>query len=211
MSAPPSPRCCSATSNPSGKLPVTFPTVAGRRAGRTPPRSGRAPTTRCSTPRALKVGYRWYDAQNITPLFPFGFGLSYTTFGFSNLQVGALTGGKATVTATVTNTGSRAGTEVVQLYVGDAGRRSVSRRTSCATSSGSRSTPAQAQTVTFTVTAHDLAHWDTTRERLDARRPARYQILVGDSSRNLPLSGTLAVPAALTATPDGRGRPTRTA
>ena len=58
----------------------------------------------------LDVGYRWYDANNVTPLFPFGFGLSYTTFSFSNLQVGALSGnGQATVTATVTNTGSRAG------------------------------------------------------------------------------------------------------
>lgn len=68
---------------------------------------------------ALNVGYRWYDAKNITPLFPFGFGLSYTSFSFSNLQVGALSGGNATVQVTVTNTGSKAGTDVAQLYVGD--------------------------------------------------------------------------------------------
>jgi beta-glucosidase len=67
----------------------------------------------------LDVGYRWYDAQNVTPLFPFGCGLSYTSFSYSNLHVGALSNGQATVTVTVTNTGSRAGTDVAQLYVGD--------------------------------------------------------------------------------------------
>ena len=68
----------------------------------------------------VDVGYRWYDSQGLTPLFPFGYGLSYTSFSFSNLQVGPLTaGGAATVTATVTNTGTRAGADVAQLYVTD--------------------------------------------------------------------------------------------
>ena len=69
----------------------------------------------------LDIGCRWYDAKSVNPLFPFGFGLSYTTFSYSNLQVGALNGGRATVTATVTDTGSRAGADVARLYVGDPG------------------------------------------------------------------------------------------
>ena len=84
----------------------------------------------------LQVGYRWYDAQNIAPLFPFGFGLSYTTFGFSNLPWARCPAARRTVTATVTNTGTRAGTEVVQLYVGDAGGHRRTAAPAARTSSG---------------------------------------------------------------------------
>jgi beta-glucosidase len=105
--------------NPSGKLPVTFPASLNDVPAHTTAQwPGNATNVHYS--EGLKVGYRWYDAQNITPLFPFGFGLSYTSFSFSGLQVGALDGnGNATVLATVTNTGSRAGAEIAQLYVGD--------------------------------------------------------------------------------------------
>ena len=84
------------------------PGVAVPGARRAPPRSGRAPNGTVQYSEGLDVGYRWYDAKGLTPLFPFGYGLSYTTFSYSNLHVGALPqGGAATVTATVTNTGSR--------------------------------------------------------------------------------------------------------
>ena len=70
----------------------------------------------------LDIGYRWYDAHKLTPLFPFGYGLSYTSFRYSDLQIqsspdGAT--GDVTVSATVTNTGSRAGADVAQLYLRD--------------------------------------------------------------------------------------------
>jgi beta-glucosidase len=143
----------------------------------------------------LDVGYRWYDAKNITPLYPFGYGLSYTSYGFSNLQVGALSGGNATVHATVTNTGSRAGTDVVQLYVGDPAStgepvhqlRGFQRVTL---------NPGQSQTVTFTVSTHDLAYWNTSSSNWTTAA-GTYQILVGDSSRNLPLTGTVTVPTTV--------------
>src|SRR5205085_8070082 len=68
----------------------------------------------------LLVGYRWYDAKGIAPLFPFGFGLSYTTFDLRNLSVAPVTGATAAnVSFDVVNTGSRAGAEVPQLYVSD--------------------------------------------------------------------------------------------
>ncbi|WP_037606362.1 discoidin domain-containing protein [Streptacidiphilus rugosus] len=182
--------------NPSGHLPITFPAsltqVPASTAAQWPGVNG---TVQYS--EGLDIGYRWYDANNVTPLFPFGFGLSYTNFSFGNLQIGALNNGQATVTATVTNTGSRAGTEVAQLYVGDPGSagepphqlKGFQRITL---------NPGASGTVTFTVTAHDLAHWDTTSGNWIASAGA-YQILVGDSSRNLPLSGNLTNPTGVTA------------
>ena len=146
--------------NPSGHLPITFPTSLTQvPASTTAQWPGVNGTVQYS--EGLDVGYRWYDANNVAPLFPFGYGLSYTTFSFSNLQIGALSNGQATVTATVTNTGSRAGTEVAQLYVGDpasAGEpphqlKGFQRITL---------NPGASGTATFTVSAHDLAHWDTT-------------------------------------------------
>jgi beta-glucosidase len=189
--------------DPSGKLPVTFPAsltaLPASTAAQWPGTSG---TVQYS--EGLDVGYRWYDAQNVTPLFPFGYGLSYTSFSYSNLNVGALSNGQATVTATVTNTGSRAGTDVAQLYVGDpasAGEpphqlKGFQRVTL---------NPGASATVTFTVTAYDLAHWDTGSGAWLATAGS-YQILAGDSSRNLPLTGTLSVPATITTSvlsPDG--------
>ncbi|MEZ0069673.1 beta-glucosidase [Streptacidiphilus sp. MAP12-20] len=182
--------------NPSGHLPVTFPAslsqVPANTAAQWPGVNG---TVQYS--EGLDIGYRWYDANNVTPLFPFGFGLSYTTFSFGNLQIGALNNGQATVTATVTNTGSRAGTEVAQLYVGDpasAGEpphqlKGFQRITL---------NPGASGTVTFTLTAHDLAHWDTASSNWTASAGS-YQILVGDSSRNLPLTGNLNNPSDVTA------------
>ncbi|MBM9505261.1 discoidin domain-containing protein [Actinacidiphila acididurans] len=182
--------------NPSGHLPVTFPTslsqVPANTTAQWPGQNGAVDYS-----EGLKVGYRWYDSNNLTPLFPFGYGLSYTSFSFGNLQVGALNNGQATVTATVTNTGSRAGTDVAQLYVGDpasAGEpphqlKGFQRITL---------NPGASGTVTFTVKAHDLASWSTTAGHWVANA-GTYQILVGDSSRNLPLSGNLNNPTTVTA------------
>jgi beta-glucosidase len=182
--------------NPSGHLPITFPgsltQVPANTAAQWPGVNG---TVQYS--EGLDIGYRWYDQNNVAPLFPFGFGLSYTSFSFSNLQIGALTNGQATVTATVTNTGSRAGTEVAQLYVSDpasAGEpphqlKGFKRITL---------NPGQSATATFTVSAHDLAHWDTTSSNWIASAGS-YQILVGDGSRSLPLTGNLNNPTTVTA------------
>ncbi len=182
--------------NPSGKLPVTMPTSLSQVPASTTAQWPGA-NNQVQYSEALKVGYRWYDSQNLTPLFPFGYGMSYTSFGFSNLQVGALSGGNSTVTATVTNTGTRAGTEVAQLYVGDPAAvgepphqlKGFARITL---------NPGASGTVTFTVPTHSLAHWDTASNSWIATA-GTYQILVGDSSRNLPLSGNLTVASTVTA------------
>ena len=105
--------------NPSGKLPVTFPNslndVPAHTAAQWP---GTNNTVQYS--EGLGVGYRWYDQQNIAPLFPFGFGLSYTTFGYSGLSLSTPdSNGNVTASFTVTNTGTRTGSEVAQVYVGE--------------------------------------------------------------------------------------------
>jgi beta-glucosidase len=180
--------------DPSGHLTVTFPTslsqVPASTAAQWPGTNG---TVQYS--EGVDVGYRWYDSQNLTPEFPFGYGLSYTSFSYSNLHVGSLTaGGQATVTATVTNTGSRAGADVAQLYVDDPaasgqpplqleGFQRVSLQ------------PGASATVTFELTQASLQYWNSTSNAF-ATSTGNYGIEVGDSNANLPLSGTLAVTSA---------------
>ncbi len=103
--------------NPSGKLPVSFPRsladVPAASAARWPGEGGQVRYA-----EGLEVGYRWYQGRKIAPLFPFGFGLSYSTFRFANLRVARGRGRRVAVAADVTNAGRRAGSDVVQVYVG---------------------------------------------------------------------------------------------
>jgi len=177
--------------DPSGHLTVTFPASLSQvPASTTAQWPGTGGTVQYS--EGIDVGYRWYDSQNLTPLFPFGYGLSYTTFSFSNLQVGSLTaGGAATVTATVTNTGSRSGADVAQLYVTDpsaSGQPPLQlegfQRVSLAAGAST--------TVTFSLTQQNLQYWNSSSNAW-ATSTGNYGISVGDSSASLPLTGTLAV------------------
>ncbi|MFD0635007.1 fibronectin type III-like domain-contianing protein [Catenulispora yoronensis] len=145
----------------------------------------------------MKIGYRWYQSQNITPAFPFGFGLSYTKFSFSNLAVGAFNAnGTATVTATVTNTGSVAGAEVAQMYVGDP---AASQDPPQQLAGFQRVTlnPGQSTTVTFPLTVHNLASWSSADNQWEAQA-GTYAIKVGDASNNLPLTGSTSLAHTLT-------------
>ena len=107
--------------DPSGHLPVTFPRSLSQVPASTPAQfPGVGGKVQYS--EGIDVGYRWYDAKNLTPLFPFGYGLSYTSFAFSDLRVTRRSWparARVQVTARVTNTGRRAGSEVAQLYLGD--------------------------------------------------------------------------------------------
>jgi beta-glucosidase len=177
--------------DPSGHLTVTFPTSLSQvPASTTAQWPGENGTVQYS--EGIDVGYRWYDSQGLTPLFPFGYGLSYTTFSFSNLQVGTLPkGGDATVTATVTNTGSRAGADVAQLYVSDPAASGQPPRQL----EGFQRVylqPGASQTVQFQLSQRNLQYWNSTSNAW-ATSTGSYGIEVGDSSANLPLSGTLNV------------------
>jgi beta-glucosidase len=184
------------TANPSGKLPVTFPSSLSQVPAQTQAQWP-GTSTGVTYSEGVDIGYRWYQASNITPAFPFGFGLSYTDFSFSNLTVGAFSAdGTATVTATVTNTGSRAGADVAQMYVNDpapsgnppqqlAGFQRVTLN------------PGQSATVSFTLTIHDLAGWSPTDNQWEAQA-GTYGISVGDSSANRSLSATTSLAHQLT-------------
>jgi len=177
--------------NPSGHLPVTFPTSLSQVPASTAAQwTGTNGTVQYS--EGVDVGYRWYDTQNLTPLFPFGYGLSYTTFSFSNLQVGSLVaGGASTVTAKVTNTGARAGADVAQLYVTDPASAGEPPRQLEGFARVSLQ-PGASQTVTFQLTERNLRYWNSASNAW-ATATGNYGIEVGDSDGNLPLAGTLSV------------------
>jgi beta-glucosidase len=180
--------------NPSGHLPVTFPTslsqVPAHTAAQWPGSGG---TVQYS--EGVNVGYRYYDANHLTPLFPFGHGLSYTTFSFGNLHVSALpAGGAATVTATVTNTGSRAGADIAQLYVTQPAASGEPPRQLQGFSRVDLQ-PGASTTVTFPLTQRGLSYYDAGTGAW-ATSTGTYTVAVGDSDANLPLTGTLNVTAA---------------
>ena len=183
--------------NPSGHLPVTFPQDLSQVPAATPAQfPGVNGTVEYS--EGLNVGYRWYDARSITPLFPFGYGLSYTTFRFSNLRVsGARVRSDGTVrvgvSARVTNTGRVSGTDVVQLYLRDpAAAGEPPRQLKGFTKVALR--PRQSAVVRFTLDAHDLSYWSDAANGWVLPRGG-FGVYVGDSSAlaGLPLRGGFTV------------------
>jgi len=186
--------------NPSGKLPQTFPVseadlpTAGSEA-QYPGIRDENGIRQVDYTEGMEVGYRWYDAQDIEPLFPFGFGLSYTTFEYSHLQVTPVrvqSDKEIRVQFRVTNTGSVAGTEVAQVYLslpaetGEPPKRLVG---------WARVTlePGEHENVTVTVdpnsSAHPLSYWNTNSDSW-VTVPGTYTFMVGSSSRDLPLMDT---------------------
>ena len=197
--------------NPSGKLPLTFPKSEGdlpHPVHLDPPKPdanhpmpklpgapgligmamGIGPFFDVNYDEGLKVGYKWYDAEKKPVLFPFGFGLSYTTFTYSGLKV--TPGDATTVSFTVRNTGRRAGSEIAQVYAslpesaGEPPNRLVGwARIDLA--------PGESKQSTVTVNRDRLTIFD---EGSDSWKllPGQYIIRVGASSRNLPLQQTVS-------------------
>ncbi|HEY8539831.1 MAG TPA: beta-glucosidase [Steroidobacteraceae bacterium] len=188
--------------NPSAKLPITFP-----RTEQDLPRAQipdyRPPKPNMTTAdlaaawpldvnyfEGLAVGYRWFDSTNRTPEFPFGFGLSYTTFRIENLHVNA-NGCEVRVSFDVVNTGKRAGAEVAQVYLGfprdagEPGRRLAGWRRV-------KLEPGQRERVELTLDRLALSIWDVDE---DAWRipTGEYRAFVGSSSRDLPLEARFTI------------------
>lgn len=151
--------------------------------------SFRFPVNNIDYNEGIFVGYRWFDKKYIKPLFPFGHGLSYTTFHYSNISMPSTFrhGENVDVRFTVQNTGNRAADEVVQLYVQD-NHASVARPVKELKAFRRVSLqPGQTKTVTLTLKPDDFAYFD---EKSDAWRtePGTFTIYIGASSNDIRLS-----------------------
>ncbi len=173
--------------NPSGHLPVTFPVSLADVPAATP---SQFPGTNniVQYSEGLLVGYRWYDTQGITPLFPFGFGLSYTHFTYSNLKIqnGTVDGvTPVRVTATVTNSGKVAGSDAAQLYLGFPAAAGEPPRKLVDFQRVSLS-PGASATVSFTINPSDEWWWNANGWD---ETTGSYNVFVGNSSAlaDLPL------------------------
>jgi beta-glucosidase len=189
--------------NPSAKLPMTFPRseadlphpqlVAPRpeeRGHAAVMRTGEAkPTFSVHYDEGVKVGYKWYDAENKPVLFPFGFGLSYTTYGYSNLKVSA--GKETSVSFVLKNTGIRAGEEVAQVYAalpaeaGEPPKRLVGW-------SKVHLGAGESKEVNLSINPKYLSVYD---EAADTWKlvPGSYTFVAGGSSKDLPLTQKISL------------------
>jgi beta-glucosidase len=190
--------------NPGGKLPVTFPTALDKTpvydpshperrgpAGRPGPNGPIGPKGVAEFTEGVNVGYRWYDENNVTPLFEFGFGLSYTTFEYSDLVVRVEADKSLTVRFNLKNTGRVAGSEVPQVYIGrpkhvpngvQMSPKLLAAFSRISLASG------KTQTVTLKVDQQRLSYWNTKASDWAIAYGDR-PVLVGSSSRDIRLTG----------------------
>jgi beta-glucosidase len=142
----------------------------------------------------LMVGYRYWTTTGKHPLFPFGFGLSYTSFSFANLQVPAKATSGATVQVgfDVTNTGSVAGAEVAQLYVSDPSTKVSRPERELKGFEKVRLAPGETKHVTINLDARSFSYWDTAAHKWTID-PGKFVVRVGDSSENTPLNADLTL------------------
>lgn len=182
-------------SNPSGKLPVTFPAAADQVPANTPTQF---PGTNLQVfySEGLLMGYRWYDAHGVPPMYPFGHGLSYTTFNYSNLTVSAVSpSGQVTIDCDVSNSRSRTGAEIAQLYL----------RFPAAASEPPRQlkgfkkvmlSPGASSHIAFNLVWEDLAYWNTNAHCWTVPT-GTFLVMIGASSRDIRLIGLLNVPTQI--------------
>ncbi len=185
--------------NPSGKLPVTFakddaqlphPVVPGLE-GVTPGAPNREHNVKpfdLNYTEGAKVGYKWFEATNRQPLFPFGFGLSYTTYAYSGLTVDDA---QRTVHFTVRNTGQREGTEIAEVYVAlpSAAKENYQRLSAW---QRVKLAPGESKDVTLTLHPLSLTVFNTETNAWQLL-PGDYTVMAGPSSSDTPLKATLHV------------------
>ena len=195
--------------DPEGKLPVTFdrswkdnasepyyyPVPGADTTLHTPGANGRPVDYTIGHIKygdKLMVGYRYWTTTGKRPLFPFGFGLSYTTFQFSKLDVpaSAASGSTVAVSFDVTNTGSVAGADVAQLYVSDPSAHVDRPERELKGFEKVRLAPGETKHVTLTLDARAFSYWDESAHKWTID-PGKFVIRIGDSSENTPLSADM--------------------
>lgn len=172
--------------DPSGRLPITFPVKwSDCSAYNTYMKQDSV----SAYSDGIFVGYRWFDKHNIRPLFPFGYGLSYTKFSYSGLRLTQL-GDAYDVTFKVRNEGKVAGVAIPQLYVHDPDKKADAPVRELKRFDRISLKPGETGYVKFTLTEGDFAHYDTTKS-MWYTHPGTYQVLIGSSSRDMRLRGSL--------------------
>ena len=173
--------------NPSGKLPHTYPFALSD----TPAAVSTAVYngTNSLYAEGIFIGYRWYDKKGIAPMFPFGFGLSYTTFAYENVAASSTTlapDGTLTVSVKVTNTGKRAGQEIVQLYVRDLATSPQVEREVRALKNFAKVDlkPGESKIVKLAVKPGHLTYYDVRTKQFRAEA-GKYAAEIGASSRDI--------------------------
>ncbi len=179
--------------NPSGKLPVSFaksdaelphPQIPGSDLKGPANAPWKLPPFDIDYTEGLKVGYKWFDAEDKVPLFPFGHGLSYTTFAYSGLKADL-----DKVSFTVRNTGKRAGAEIAQVYVGlPAAAKEPPKRLVAWEKVELK--PGESKTVTLAIEPKFLSIFDEQKNDWSLL-PGEYKFLAGGSSRSTPLTATV--------------------
>ncbi|MFH0907426.1 MAG: glycoside hydrolase family 3 C-terminal domain-containing protein [bacterium] len=175
--------------NPSAKIPVTFPKRVRDCSwyGSYPGRFGKTTYS-----EGIYVGYRHFDKKNIEPRFPFGHGLSYTGFRYSNLRVETGTFPHAQVSVDLENTGDRAGQEVVQVYVRDVESLVDKPAKELRRFQKIALRPGEKKTLAFALSDDAFAYYDTKMRKWEVE-PGAYEILVGASSRDIRLRKTIGL------------------
>jgi beta-glucosidase len=181
--------------NPSGHLPITLerneadnPTYLNYLTGTS--------DKRIEYREGIFVGYRGYEKNGTKPLFPFGFGLSYTSFRMHHLRVERAGPARATVRLDVTNTGKRRGATVVQAYITD-GHAPVPRpEKELKGFAKVELAPGETRTVSVRLEPRSFAYYDDVNKKW-AIAPGKFRILVGDSSANLPLTADIDIEAGV--------------
>lgn len=179
--------------NPSGKMPFTFP--ADLKESPAHALNAYPGDSVVTYKEGILVGYRWFDTKKIAPLYPFGFGLSYTNYAYAGLKTDKAsykTNETITATITISNTGNYSGKEIVQLYVSKPNSaiaradKELKAFTKVLVNKGGKAE------VKLTIPVKDLAYYDTTSSKWIVE-PGIYKILVGSSSAQINQTASITV------------------
>jgi hypothetical protein len=187
--------------NPSGRLPATFPRREADEPTFGDPQAYPGVGEEVTYKEGVFVGYRWFDEKGIEPAFPFGHGLSYTSFSYTGLVITPGRDGRATLAVDVKNTGKRAGTEAVQLYLGlpDPGP-GVPEPPRALHGFERLSIPAgKTRTARIELGPRDFSYWSTAANGWRVA-PGCYSVQIGHSSRDIRLHGEIGQGGAHCAT-----------